>query len=212
MTGAELISAFELYVDDTTELSSAEELALLNKIYYRVCSEKPWEFLKKEASGTMTTTTTITMPSDFEHFVENYNWTDNSIATEINSKPSVIFITSGSSTYPVQVINWSDRKQYLNNTNVAYFDVAASLIRFPGAQPSSATYSFDYKSTPTALATNTSPTFPARFHYILYHGMCIDDMAIQLFDKARSYADFNRAQYADYLAQMSLWNANLLNN
>lgn len=212
MTGSEIIAGFEQYVDDTTELSSAQELALLNKWYYKVCSNRTWELFKKEATGTLTTTTTITLPSDFENLVENYNYTDNSISTEINSKPVVVFVTTGSSTAPFRVVNWSDRKQYENDNTVCYVDLVLSKIVFPVAQSASATYSFDYKYTPTALTTGTSPAFPARFHEMLYHGMATDDMIIQLFDKARSYAKENKAIYDDYLASMALWNANLRND
>lgn len=209
MTGAQLISAFELYVDDSTELSSAEELALVNKIYQKMCDDRPWEVLKKEASGTMSSTTQITLASDFGHFVENYNWTDNSVSTEINAKPTVVWINT---TTPVQIVNWSDRKQYRNNASVCYLDLANSKIVFPYAQPSGATYSYDYKAVPSDLTTATSPVFPERFHYGIVHGMCVDDMVIQLFDKARSYAQENQAMYNDYLKRMALWNANLRND
>lgn len=212
MTGAQIIAAFEQYVDDTTELSSSEELALLNKWYYRVCSWKTWELYKKEKTGSMTTTTTITLPDDFENLVENYNYTDNQYSTEINAKPVVIFITSGNTTSVVQVINWSDRRQYANNAGYCYVDLALGQIVFCGAQPSGATYSYDYKYTPEALTTSTSPTFPTRFHDMLYHGMATDDMIIQLFDKARSYAKENKSAYDSYMADMSSWNSQLLNN
>lgn len=212
MTASEIIAKFELYVDDTTELSSSEELDLFNKVYQRVCDDRPWEILKKEATGTMASTTTITMPSDFGFFVDNYSYTDNSISTQINARPVVVWITGSGAASPFQVVNWSDRKQYLNTNGVCYLDIASSLIRFPVAQSSGATYSLDYKAVPAVLAASESPIFPTRFHDIIYHGMCVDDMTIQLFDKARSYAGENQAQYNSYLKQMALWNANLLLN
>lgn len=205
MIASEIIAKFELYIDDSTELSSAEELDLLNKIYYKVASERPWEVLKKVASGTMTSTTTIALPSDFEFVVENYNYTDNSVSQEIGAKNAMVFINDS----PVQLINWSDRRQYEDSNSVCYVDLASAVIRFPSAQPSGATYSFDYKATPTALTLATSPVFPARFHSILFHGMCVEDMAIQLFDKARSNADFNQAQYNSYMKDLAYWNASL---
>ena len=48
MTAQEIIAAFELKVDDSTELSTSEELALLNRVYQLVCDERPWEILKKK--------------------------------------------------------------------------------------------------------------------------------------------------------------------
>lgn len=213
MTGAEIIAQFEQYVDDLTELSTTQELILVNKIYHKICDLRPWEFLKKEKTGTMTTTTTIAFPDDFSHLLENFNYTDNSISTEINSKPCVVFISSnGGSTYnPFRVVNWSDRRQYVNTNGVCYIDYAASVITFPYAQSSGALYNFDYKSVPTNLTTGTSPVFPDRFQHAIYHGMAVDDMIIQLFDKARSYAKENQGAYKDYVDSMALWNANLQN-
>lgn len=207
MTGQEEIENFELYVDDTTELSSAEELNLLNKIYYKVCSSRAWEFLKKEATGTMTSTTTIALPSDFEYLIENYGYTDNQMSRNLNTKNMVVFVGGN----PFFIVNWSDRKQYDNNNGVCYVDFRNSIIKFPVAQSASATYSFDYKATPAALTTATSPVFPERFHPILYHGMAVDDMIIQIFDKARSYAEENQMKHDSYLVDMALWNANLQN-
>jgi hypothetical protein len=208
MDASQIIAKFELYVDDTTELSSSEELDLLNKVYQRVCEDRPWEFLKKESSGTMTSTTQISLPTDFSYTVENYTYTDNSTQINTNAKPAVVWINTNN---PIQFVNWSDRKQYLNNANYCYIDIATSKINFFAAQPSGATYSFDYKAFPDDLDLNDTPVFPARFHDILYHGMCVDDQIIQLFDKARSYAAENQAQYNYYLRMMAQWNSNLIN-
>jgi hypothetical protein len=205
MTGQEIISRFELYVDDMSELSTEEELALANKIYHKMCDDRDWEILKKEASGTLTTTTTITIPSDFSHMVENFNYTDNAISREINAKPVVVFVDN----VPFQVVNWSDRKQYENTNNVCYVDIRNSQVVFPVAQSASATYSFDYKFVPADLTLATSPVFPERFQHGIFHGMCVEDMVIQIFDKARSYAAENQSLYASYLRDMAMWNANL---
>lgn len=213
MTGTEIIAFFEQYVDDLTELSTTQELALLNKIYHRICDSRVWEFLKKEKTGTMTTTTTIAFPSDFSHLLENYNYTDNSYSTQINAKPCVVFIApAGSTNYsPFQVVNWSDRRQYVNTNGVCYVDYSNSVITFPYTQPSGALYLFDYKAVPTDITGATSPIFPERFQHAIYHGMAVDDMVIQLFDKARSYAKENEAAYKDYVDSMALWNAHLQN-
>lgn len=209
MTTAEIIAGFETFVDDTTELSTAQEIALANKHYQIVCDDRPWEFLKKPGEGTMLSTTTITTPSDFGHFVENLNLTDNSQNYDFNAKPVGIFI-NGNKT--LRIINWSDRRQYENVDGYAYLDMAAGLIRTTYAQPSGATYSFDYKYVPTDLLIGSTPVFPARFHPMIYHSMAVDDMIIQLFDKSRSYANENRLAYAGYLSRMAYWNANLRND
>lgn len=208
MTAAQIIEKFELYVDDSTELSSQEELDLLNKVYLRIASLRDWKIFTKEATGSMASTTTITLPSDFDHLTETYNYTDNSISTEIGAKPVYVYINN----VAYQVVNWADRRQYANNNGVCYVDLINSVIKFPVAQSSGATYSFDYKYVPTALTTSDSPTFPARFHDAIYHGMCVDDMVIQLFDKARSYASENQSMYDRYLTEMAYWDAQLSMN
>lgn len=208
MLASEIIENFEVYVDDTTELSSQEELDLLNKIYLEVCSDRPWEFLKVEATGTMASTTTITLPTTFEYLIENQNYTDNSYSTEVNRKPVVVWINGK----PFQVVNWSDRRQYQNQEGVCYVDIRNSVIRTATAQSSGATYSFDYKATPARVTAGQEPLIPERFQHMIYHKMATDDMIIQLFEKARSYEAENKARAKDFFDQMCLWNANLQNN
>lgn len=212
MQASEIIDSFEQYVDDLTELSSTQELALLNKIYYKVSSELDWEILKSNASGTLANANTITVPTDFENFTANYQYTDNSYSTEINQKPVVIRLNAPTSTKIIQIINWSDREQYTNNDGWAYYSPATGLITFTYPQSVGATYSFDYKKTPAALTTSSSPVFPARFHPIFYHGMAVDDYVIQLFDKAKSYARENQAMYDSYLTDLKYWNMKLQMN
>jgi len=204
MTGQEIISKFETYVDDTTELSSTDELSLLNKIYFKICDDRPWEFLKTEVTGSVSGTE-ITLPSNFSYLVENFGFTNNSAYSDETSKPVYVFVNSNH----YKVINWSDRRRYENTTGVCYLDIVNSKIVFPVSV--SGTYSFDYIKVPTAITLSTSPIFPARYHDAIYHGMAVDDMIIQLFDRAKSYAVENEIKYRDYLADMALWNANLQN-
>ena len=114
-TADQIIKKFELQVSDVTELSSAEELMLLNRIYQRVCDTRPWEFLKTNKQGTMSGSGVdgfyIAVPEDFAYLYENYNWTDNSYSTQLNRAPIVIFV--GTARSPYYVINYADRNQYL---------------------------------------------------------------------------------------------------
>ena len=208
MIASEIISLFETYVDDTTELSTQEELALLNRVYQKICDNRPWEILKKEASGTMTTSTTITLASDFAFLLENYGYTDNSYSEELPSKPVYVLVNGN----PFQVVNWSDRNRYAGQNNICYVDIANSVIKFPVAQSTSATYSYDYKAFPDNLLIGGTPIFPARFHPMIAYAMAVDDMIIQLFDKARSYAGENEIKYERDLEDMTMWNSRLLMN
>lgn len=210
MTIEQIIEEFEGLVDDTTELSTAQEILLADKVYQKICDDRTWELLKKEGSGTMLSTTTITVPSDFANFVENLNLTNNSQWQDYDAKPVGIFINGTDKL--LRIVNWDDRRQYANTDGYAYLDLAAGLIRTTYAQPSSATYSFDYKYAPTALIAGATPVIPSRYHSMIAYGMAVDDLAQQIFDKARSYADQYRAEYFGYMSRMALWNANLRND
>lgn len=211
MLTSDIIKRFELYVDDMTELSSQEELDLANKIYSQICDDRPWEFLKKAATGTTSTSVSyITAPSDFAYFSENKQATDNTRAYDGVSAPRVIFV--GSTYREYKVINFSDRRQYRDQDGYVYYDAAQGRIYFTKQPTSADTYEFDYISAPTALTLATSPAFPERYQHAIYHGMAIDDDIIQRFEKARSYAGENAARYNKYLTDMRYWNAKLLNN
>jgi hypothetical protein len=208
MKASEIISdIFELYLDDTTELSSDEELALLNRIYKKICRNRPWEFLKKPATGSILssgTTYYITLPTDFAFLAENNQSTDNSVSVNNNSSPKVIFV--GSAMKPYQVVNFSDRRQYLNKSGFAYVDLANNRIVFT-AQPDGSTYEFDYIKVPTTLTANDEPIFPEDFHPMIGFGMAVDGFIMQLFEKARSYAAENQNKYNDYLRDLAYYNS-----
>lgn len=212
-TATELITTFELQVNDVTELSTSEELALMNRIYQRVCNDRPWEFLKINATGTMSGSGTdgyyITVPSDFGYFYENFDWTDNAISSQMNASPKVIYV--GTERTPYQIVNYSDRYKYLGSTGYCYLDLANSKIYFTGT-PTSTTYSMDYIKVPETLTGGSTPVIPTRFQDILVYGMAAENEIIQLSPKAKSYAPENLTLYQQYLADMALWNARLIND
>ena len=201
-----IITRFELYVDDGTELSTSEELDLLNKIYREVWTDRPWEFSKKGFSGAINGTT-ISLPTDFAYVCENARYTDMSRSNYIRkSTPKVIWV--GDRYY--QLINWSDRKQYEEQDGVCWIDLVNNNLTFPVSV--SGTVEYDYVFFPADLAIDDEPLFPAMFHDVLYHGMASDDYMIQQFDKAKSYAAENRNKYNDWLEKMAMWNMNLICN
>jgi hypothetical protein len=202
MTGAEIITKFELYMDDTTELSADEELDLVNKIYQRVSEMLPWEQLKKAYSGTASGTT-LALPTRFSHIVENYNYSSDA---EYGGAP-VVFI--GTEYQPYKLISWSDRRRYREHSGHAYVDIANSNLVFT-VDPGAKAVEYDYIEYPADLATGTSPWFPSRFHDAIYHGMCVDDFVIQQSEKAKSYRGEHQKAFEDYIADMKLWNARLV--
>lgn len=213
MIAEEIITAFELQVNDVTELSTSEEFSILNRVYQKVCSERPWEFLKTPASGTMSGSGTdgyyITLPSDFAFFSPNSEWTDNTISPQNNSVPAVIFV--GTSYSPYKIVNFSDRRQYLGNTGYAYLDLANSKIVFTGI-PVSTTYSFDYIKVPTTLIAGATPVIPTRFQDILVYGMATQNDVLQLSPLASSYQKQNQDLYDQWMLDMAYWNSQLILN
>ena len=205
MTAQEIISKFELYVDDGTELSSKDELDLLNRVYRQVFVDKAWEFSKKEHSAQVNGLT-IALPTDFAYICENASFTDNQANNLIgNSNPKIIWVGT---TYYV-LINWSDRMQYEGKAGYCYVDIKNNNLVFTTTVSGLCRY--DYVFFPVALTLTDEPLFPEVYQPCLYHLMASDDYMIQQFDKAKSYAQENESKAAYFIEQMSIWNANLLN-
>lgn len=214
MTPQDLIPKFELQVSDMTELSTAEELSIFNRVYKRVCVDRPWEFLKTVASGSVSVDSTgsyITLPTDFALFSENRLYTDNTIAYQNNASPRVIFIVNGNTYTPYQVVNFSDRRQYVNKTGYAYLDLADSKIRFT-YPPVSGTYEFDYIKEPATVTLTDTIVIPDRFAEVIVFGMALENEILQLSPKATSYAPENKAMYEKYLLDLQYWNSQLQQN
>jgi hypothetical protein len=202
MITSDIIKNFEIYVDDGTELSSSEELNLANKIYRDICNYRPWEWLKKVATGSIVANA-ITLPTDFAYMSSNNQSSDNNVSNENVTSPKAVFV--GTDLTPIRIVNFSDRRQY-KNQDVAYIDPTDSKIKFILTQTAT-TYEFDYIKVPVDLTLATSPIFPSQFHDIIYHGMATDDYMIQQFDKAKSYKLENEAKYTSILKDMSYANA-----
>lgn len=212
-TSQEIITNFELQVSDMTELSSAEELYILNRVYNKVMTSRPWEISKTSVSGTLSGSGVdsmyITLPSDFAFLSPNANYTQNNFEYQGNSAPVVIFIGSNRTAY--YVVNYSDRVQYLGKTGYAYLDLANNKLVFTGT-PISSTYLFDYIKYPVALTLGTSPVIPSAYHDIFVYGMACEDSVLQLSPKATSYLPENTVKYESMMLDIAYWNSNLILN
>lgn len=201
MTAQQIITKFELYLDDGTELSSAEELDLLNKHYRMINSSHTWEGTKAEHSATASGTT-VSLPSDFLYLTANHNMTDSSYEAE---RPVVFF---GTTYTPIEVVSWSDRRQYRDNGNYAWIDYPNSNLVFGASK--SGPVEFDYHAQKADLAIDETPWFPAEFHDAIYHFMCADDYIVQQSPKAKSYRDENIGMGTTILNNMKWWNSQLV--
>jgi hypothetical protein len=205
-TASQIIADFELQVDDSTELSSTEELSVLNRIYKYICSQKAWEFLKKAHTGTTSTTLPyISLPSDFGYLTQNYNYTE---TFSYEASNPVVFV--GTAYKPYKVVSWSDRRQYLNQDNVCYIDIANSRLYFAKQPTSAESIEFDYISDPVSLTLSDTPLIPERFQPMLQYAMAVEDSIIQQSDKAKSYKNENQAKYKEYYDSMCYWNSRLV--
>ena len=196
---SDIITKFELFMDDSTDLSSQEELDLLNKIVQEVASSRVWQILLKEHTEVVSGTS-INLPSDFAYLTDNANYTDSSYEA---SRPA-IFIDD----QPLKVISYQDRRSRKDQDGYAYIDIAQNKLVFTTSQ--SGTVSFDYSYVPADLTLTDAIPFPDRFKDLFYHFMCVDDFIIQQSDKAKSYAGENLARGQKILDQMTWWDSRLI--
>jgi len=188
-TTSDIIEKFELFIGDSTELSSSEELDLCQKIYNKILASEEWEFLKKEATGTIAGTD-ITKPTDFDRFTSDQT------------------IYLGTKYSPRTMIPFQSRRDFTNQKGYFYYDVRQGKFVFTASE--SDTYSYDYIMVPPLLDTTSSnPLLPTRFYDAIYHGMCVDADIINLSDKARSYAQLNQNKYDSILADAKAWNKSI---
>ena len=192
-TTQDIITWFETLIGDATELSSEDELTLLQETYDEVLRFKEWEFLKKEATGSISGTD-ITQPTDFDRLCVE----------------PVIYL--GDKYNPHQVIPFTERRAYVGQNMYFYYD--ARQEKFVSRSTKDTTYSFDYIYTPPALnvatdGTASAPVFPNRFWYLLAHKMATSNDIINLSEKARSYAQENNAIYNAQLNNLATWSDSL---
>jgi len=183
----DIINEFYTLIGDTSDLSSNEVLKLVNKNYFEILRSKQWEFLKKEATGSVSGTD-ITQPTDFSNL--------------LTENPKIYV---GEKANEFMVIPFNDRRLYTNQNLIAYYD--ARQKKFVCTKTQDDTYSFDYIYMPEALdLVASTPVFPARFWGVLPFFMASDNDFIQLFEKARSYAAENRLRGEMILSDLKMWN------
>lgn len=204
MTKTQIITKAQLYLDDMSELSTAEFGDLFDKMYRKINTDRPWEGTKTEFSGITNGSDYISLPADFLNLTANNNHTDSSYEA---GRP-VVFL--GDTYNPLHVVSWSDRRQYRNSGRHAYVDIGASRLYFTTPAGAGQSVEFDYFRQMPVLGLSDSPWFPAEFHDALYHYMVSDDYMIQQSDKAKSYAGENRASGDQIMERMVMWNSRLV--
>lgn len=210
-TCTQIIASFELQTGDVTELSTSEELSVLNRVYQKICAKRPWEFLKTAATGSVLTDSVgsyIAVPGDFAFFAINASNTNINYGIENEASPRVIFVGSGNSWTPYQIINYSDRRSYRNQSGYAYLDMVNNKIYFT-TPPVSGTYEFDYIKVPATLVAGDTPVLPSRFHDLIVYGMTLENDVLQLSKNATAYSLKNQIFYDEFMNDMVYYNAQL---
>ena len=137
MTTEDIINRFNRQVDDSSELSSDEELALLNQVYKEIQLLRSWEWLKKSATGTTSTTLPyIALPSDFRAFSPNREYEYQ------YGNGSVVFV--GTNYQPFRVVSWSNRRNYRDLDGYCYLDIPNSRLYFTKQPTEAKAIEYDY--------------------------------------------------------------------
>lgn len=200
LTGQQIIEKFETYTDDTTDLSSDEEISLANDKLRLIYMEQPWEFLRRKKSGVVESDGKITLPTDFDEFLENFS-DDPTIGEPIMR---VVFI--GSQKAPYLLVSMGQRNAN-NFSNVCWIDPSDGKINFSQNPGTGVSYEFDYKTSPDDITVNTSPKLPPEYHPMIVFAMLIDEEIIKKLEKARSSMQDNAVQYQRYMKNLKLRDA-----
>lgn len=197
MTTADIISRFQLQVDDSSELSSSEALALANEVYSDVQNDRPWEWLKSEFSGTQSTSVPyIALPSDFKEIAQN------------KDNKSVVFVGSDYSEY--KVVPFSSRRDYRDQSGFCYIDVPNSRLVFTLQPTSAEAVEFDYIKKADALTSSTEPLVNTdQFGNLIAYGMAAKFNPIEMTDKNASYQKENTVSYLRLLSDLQMEDTNI---
>lgn len=189
LTTEEIIARFNLQVDDASELSSDEELALAQEVYEDICDDRPWEWLKKTATATTSTSVPyITLPTDFKLIAPNsYN-------------RSVVFVGADYQEYVL--VPFEQRRNYRDQDGFCYLDMVNKRLYFTKQPISAESVEYDYIMVPPVLTTGTSPLIPNK-HEVISYGMAAKFNPIELTDKTASYRNENIIEYRKMLSDLA---------
>lgn len=197
MIASDIISRFELQIDDASELSSDESLALANEIYSDICNDRDWEWLKATATGTTSITVPyIALPSNFKQIIPN------------KDDRAVVFVGSDYSEY--EVVPFSSRRDYRDQDGFCYLDMVNRRLYFTLQPTAAEAIEYDYITLPTALTTSTAPIVTTdQFGNLVAYGMAAKFNPIEQTDKTVSYQKENRIEYLRILSDLALEDANI---
>lgn len=196
MTGDDIISKFNVQVDDASELSDDEELDLLNDVYNDVQNDRPWEWLKTTFSGTTSTSVPyIALPTDFKMISPNLD------------NETTVFVGTQYTVY--QVIGFDQRRDFRNVNGYCYIDIPNQRLVFTLQPTSAQAVEYDYIKIATPITTSSSPLFREGYHKVISFGMAAKFPSIEQADKSTSYSPENQREYLRILSDMAIEDANI---
>lgn len=195
MLTSAIIARFNLQVDDDSTLSSSEELALAQEVYDEVCKDRPWEWLKTQASGTTSTTVPyVALPADFVMVTPN------------KEGRSVVFV--GTTYEEYEVISFSDRRNYRDVDGFVYVDIVNSRLYFTLQPTEAKAIEYDYIKKPAALTLSTAPVVTTdSFGTMIAYGMAKRFSPIEQSEKDKSYRNENAYEYERILSDLRIEDA-----
>jgi hypothetical protein len=210
---SEIITRFELYSDDQTELSGAEEYTVANKVLSDIYNENDWEWLRKRYSGTTDSLGQLALPTDFMKFMHNYSaegGTPNTKVVWVNNIPYPIIPLGLATQYDILSFS-ADSLAVYGNSMIATSSIAAyvenNTLKFTQGFGANSPVKFDYKYRPATMIGTDAPLWDSSMHQLLVNGMLIDDDVIQRSIKANSNVVENRAAYNKYLSNLRMLDA-----
>lgn len=197
MIASNIIARFQLQVDDASELSTDESLALANEVYSDVCNDRDWEWLKSTATGsTSVSVPYVALPSNFKQVIPN------------KENHSVVFVGTDYQEY--LIVPFSSRRDYRDQDGYCYVDMVNRRLYFTKQPTSVKTYEFDYIALPTALTLSTAPVVTTdQFGTLIAYGMAAKFNPIEQTDKTVSYQRENQTEYLKMLSDFRLEDANI---
>lgn len=196
---SDIIARYNLQVDDASELSTDEELALANEVYFDVCNDRPWEWLKSTFTDvTSTTLPYINLPANFKELAHN------------RDNRSVIFIGADMNEY--KVVPFSSRRDYYNQDGFCYIDIPNQRLYFMKQPTEVKSIEFDYIKYPISLTLSTEPLFTSTYHPIIAYGMAAKFTNIEQQSKGKnnsSYQKENQIEYNNFMSNLRMEDSNI---
>lgn len=174
MNGQALIDLFDVLTDGLSELTAVQKLALANRKYKKVVSERDWDDIRTTATYTIASNA-IVLASDFKKFVP----AEEGLPADYKN---VFYI----GTNPNAILRMAERKKFNNRS---YFDPSLGtnghIITPDSIEGDLAEY--DYFKTVSDLTTSTSPVFINTDHHsIVSYMMAVEHYSIDQSESGRT--------------------------